>query len=363
MIKNMNKGLKRVLQIGIPVVIVGAIVIPRLDFSSDKETSTPTTAVKAASRGALPVSGIVASMSTSGNGIPVTGLLVANEEVELVSETAGKVVKIAFEEGTLVKKGTLLVKVDDSDLQAQLARAEFQKELLAAKLERQRILLKRESISVEEFQQLETEYNMNLADIELLKVKIARTEIRAPFDGRMGFRFVSEGSYLQPSTKVSTIVDNSYLKIEFSIPEKYIDLPLVGRKLTFQPSGMEHQIEAEVYAVDPQADVATHTINLRARYRNTKNLVAGMFVKGELMTAENLKYILVPTEAVVPEMDGKRLWVVKNKKATSVPVQTDSRDSQFVEVTSGIQVGDTVLTGGLMQLREGMIVNVKLNKN
>ena len=316
-------------------------------------------------------------MSTSGNGIPVTGLLVANEEVELVSETAGKVVKIAFEEGTLVKKGTLLVKVDDSDLQAQLARAEFQKELLAAKLERQRILLKRESISVEEFQQLETEYNMNLADIELLKVKIARTEIRAPFDGRMGFRFVSEGSYLQPSTKVSTIVDNSYLKIEFSIPEKYIDfkrefyekkinavidLPLVGRKLTFQPSGMEHQIEAEVYAVDPQADVATHTINLRARYRNTKNLVAGMFVKGELMTAENLKYILVPTEAVVPEMDGKRLWVVKNRKATSVPVQTDSRDSQFVEVTSGIQVGDTVLTGGLMQLREGMIVNVKLNK-
>lgn len=174
--------------------------------------------------------------------------------------------------------------------------------------------------------------------------------------------FVSEGSYLQPSTKVSTIVDNSYLKIEFSIPEKYIDLPLVGRKLTFQPSGMEHQIEAEVYAVDPQADVATHTINLRARYRNTKNLVAGMFVKGELMTAENLKYILVPTEAVVPEMDGKRLWVVKNRKATSVPVQTDSRDSQFVEVTSGIQVGDTVLTGGLMQLREGMIVNVKLNK-
>ena len=348
----MNKGLKRVLQIGIPVVIVGAIVIPRLDFSSDKEMSTPTTAPKATNRGALPVSGIVASMSTSGNGIPVTGLLVANEEVELVSETAGKVVKIAFEEGTLVKKGTLLVKVDDSDLQ----------ELLAAKLERQRILLKRESISVEEFQQLETEYNMNLADIELLKVKIARTEIRAPFDGRMGFRFVSEGSYLQPSTKVSTIVDNSYLKIEFSIPEKYIDLPLVGRKLTFQPSGMEHQIEAEVYAVDPQADVATHTINLRARYRNTKNLVAGMFVKGELMTAENLKYILVPTEAVVPEMDGKRLWVVKNRKATSVPVQTDSRDSQFVEVTSGIQVGDTVLTGGLMQLREGMIVNVKLNK-
>ena len=354
----MNKGLKRVLQIGIPVVIVGAIVIPRLDFSSDKETSTPTTAPKAANRGALPVSGIVASMSTSGNGIPVTGLLVANEEVELVSETAGKVVKIAFEEGTLVKKGTLLVKVDDSDLQAQLARAEFQKELLAAKLERQRILLKRESISVEEFQQLETEYNMNLADIELLKVKIARTEIRAPFDGRMGFRFVSEGSYLQPSTKVSTIVDNSYLKIEFSIPEKYIDLPLVGRKLTFQPSGMEHQIEAEVYAVDPQADGETPYQPPVACYRN--NFETSYVRKRELMTLRNIYLAQLRPS---PERWMAETFVgVKNKKATSVPVQTDSRDSQFVEVTSGIQVGDTVLTGGLMQLREGMIVNVKLNK-
>ncbi|MCQ4874681.1 MULTISPECIES: efflux RND transporter periplasmic adaptor subunit [Odoribacteraceae] len=357
----MNKGLKRVLQIGIPVVVVGAILIPRLDFSSDKSKSTSTSAPKTAVRGALPVTGVIASLSTSTNGIPLTGLLVANEEVELVSETAGKVVKIAFEEGTLVKKGTLLVKVDDSDLQAQLSRAEFQDKQLAAKLERQRVLLKRESISLEEFQQLETEYNMNLADIELLKVKIARTEIRAPFDGRMGFRSVSEGSYLQPSTKVSTIVDNSYLKVEFSIPEKYIDVPLIGRKISFQPSGLDYTIEAEVYAVDPQSDVSTHTINLRARYRNTKNLVAGMFVKGDLRTEEGLEYMLIPTEAVVPEMGGKRLWVVKNKKATSVPVETDSRDSKYVEVTSGIQVGDTVLTGGLMQLREGMVVSVTVN--
>ena len=340
---------------------MGALVIPRVDFFSDKKESSQTSTAKTNNRNVLPVSGIVATMSTSGNGIPVTGVLVANEEVDLVSETVGKVVKIAFEEGTFVKKGTLLVKVDDSDLQAQLSRAEFQKELLEAKLARQRVLLKRESISVEEFQQLETEYNMNLADIELLKVKIARTEIRAPFSGQMGFRFVSEGSYLQPSTKVASIVDNSYLKVEFSIPEKYIGLPLIGRKLPFQLSGVDGKIEAEVYAVDPQADIATHTINLRARYRNTKNLVAGMFVKGELMTAENLKYILVPTEAVVPEMNGKRLWVVKNKKATSVPVQTASRDAKFVEVTSGIQVGDTVLTGGLMQLREGMLVNVSVN--
>lgn len=355
----MNKSLKRVLQIGIPVVVVGVLLVPRLDFFSDKSASNPVSKGNAV-RGTLPVTGLVASLSSSTSGIPVTGTLMANEEVDLVSETAGKVVKISFTEGSLVKKGDLLLKVDDSDLKAQLSRAEYQKELLAAKLERQRILLRRESISVEEFQQLETEYNMNLADIELLKVKIARTEIRAPFNGRMGFRYVSEGSYLQPSTKVSNIIDNSILKVEFSIPEKYISVPLMGRKVAFRTSGVEQDIMADVYAIDPQADVNTHTINLRARYQNAMNLVAGMFVKGQLMTEEGLEYILIPTEAVVPEMDGKRLWLMKNGKATSVPVQTDSRDDKFVEVTSGIQVGDTILTGGLMQLRDGMAVEVKL---
>ena len=253
------------------------------------------------------------------------------------------------------------VKVDDSDLKAQLERLEFQKKLQEAKLERLRVLLKRESISVEEFQQLETEYNMNLADIELLKVKIIRTEIRAPFDGQMGFRYVSVGSYLQPSTKVSTIVDNSFLKVEFVIPEKYIvGVPIVGRKIDFEVAGLEHDISAEVYAVDPQIN-DKHAAILRARYRNTDNLMAGMFVKGQWNTAEGLKFILIPTEAVVPEMNGKRLWVLKNGKATSVAVQTESRDNKFVEVTAGIQIGDTVLTGGLMQLREGMAVDVSLN--
>ena len=360
----MNKGLKRVLQIGIPIVVVGIILIPRLDFSSsDSADDSPKTVAspRAASRGALPVTGIVASLATSSTGIPVTGSLVANEEVELVSETAGKIVEIAFKEGARVKKGDLLVKVDDSDLKAQLERLEFQKKLQEAKLERLRVLLKRESISVEEFQQLETEYNMNLADIELLKVKIIRTEIRAPFDGQMGFRYVSVGSYLQPSTKVSTIVDDSFLKVEFVIPEKYVvGVPIVGRKIDFEVAGLEHDISAEVYAVDPQIN-DKHAAILRARYRNTDNLMAGMFVKGQWNTAEGLKFILIPTEAVVPEMNGKRLWVLKNGKATSVAVQTESRDNKFVEVTAGIQIGDTVLTGGLMQLREGMAVDVSLN--
>lgn len=271
--------------------------------------------------------------------------------------------KIYFQEGSRVQQGQLLLKVDDADLQAQLTRAEFQRKLLSEKLERQRILLKRESISRESFDQLQTDYNVLEADIELLKVKISRTEIRAPFEGVMGFRYVSEGSYVQPSSKITTIVDNSILKFEFSVPEKYAAHRLQGQKIKFRTTGSEKIYTAQVYAVDPLIDVKTRMILLRARFDNRANeLMPGMFAKGNLIVDGKNEYIAIPTEAVVPEMDGKRMWVVKNGKAMSIPVETESRDEKYVEVTSGVQSGDTVLIGGLMQLREGMKVAVTLGK-
>ena len=305
-------------------------------------------------KGRLPVTGIIAKNSVVAAGFPVNGSLLANEEVDLVAEIVGKVRKIYFQEGVAVKKGQLLLKVDDADLQAQLTRAEFQKKLLAEK---------RESISREAFDQLQTDYNMLEADIELLKVKISRTEIRAPFDGVMGFRYVSEGSYVQPSSQIARIVDNSTLKYEFNIPEKYADNNLKGQEVFFKVTGNDKLYSAKVYAVDPFIDVKTRMILLRARFRNTNGeLMPGMFAKGNLVVGGKTEFIAVPTEAVVPEMDGKRMWIVKNGKALSVPVETESRDEKNVEVTSGISVGDTILTGGLMQLRDGMAVEVKMKR-
>lgn len=357
----MNKYVKRSLLVALPIVLAAGIVIPRLGGSSSSDTSGK--APGSAARGNLPVTGIVAKNSMTANGIPVNGTLLANEEVELVAEIVGKVRKIYFQEGSFVKKGQLLLKVDDADLQAQLTRSEFQKKLLSEKLERQRILLKRESISREAFDQLQTDYNMLEADIELLKVKISRTEISAPFDGEMGFRYISEGSYVQPSSKITTIVDNSVLKYEFYVPEKYADNNLKGREVFFKITGSDKLFSANVYAVDPSIDVKTRMILLRARFQNKNHeLMPGMFAKGNIVFGGKNEFIAVPSEAVVPEMDGKRLWVVRNGKATSVPVETESRDEKNVEVTSGIVVGDTVLTGGLMQLREGMGVAVTLKK-
>lgn len=357
----MSKMVKRILQIGIPVLVLAVIIVSRMNlFSAQAEAP-----IKGGGgvRGALQVTGMIAEFSESASGIRANGTLLPNEEVELVTEIVGKVRDIYFEEGVSVNKGDLLLKVDDADLQAQLSRAEFQKKLLAEKLERLRILLQRESVSKEAFDQLQTDYNMVEADIELLKVKINRTEIRAPFNGMMGFRYVSQGSYVQSNSKIATITDNSILKIEFTIPEKYVDLRLTGKAISFRVAGIPEDFMAKVYAIDPKVDDKTRTILMRARYQNTnRRLLPGMFASVSLRTGENNSYIQIPTEAVVPEMNGKRMWVVKNGKATSVSVETESRDQKNVEVVSGISVGDTVLTGGLMQLREGMGVKVEFQK-
>lgn len=356
----MKKSLIEPLQIVFSLVLsVGICVLSVGCDSKSGGGATP----KKEGVGVLPVTGIVAKTSMTANGIPVNGTMLANEEVELVSEIVGKVKKIYFEEGASVKKGQLLLKVDDADLQAQLTRAQFEHKLLAEKLERQRILLKRESISREAFDQLQTDYNMLEADIELLEVKIGRTEIRAPFDGEMGFRYVSEGSYVQASSKIATIVDNSVLKYEFYVPERYAGNMLNGKEVMFKVTGSDELHSAKVYAVDPSIDVKTRMILLRARFQNVhRELMPGMFAKGNLVLGGKSEFIAVPTEAVVPEMNGKRLWVLRNGKAASVPVETENRDERNVEVVSGIVVGDTILTGGLMQLREGMTVAVTLKR-
>ncbi|GHV64090.1 MexH family multidrug efflux RND transporter periplasmic adaptor subunit [Bacteroidia bacterium] len=329
---------------------------------SNKEIETPVVAPREGT--VLPVEGIVTKYSVSLGGIRVNGTLLANEEVELVAEIVGKVTGIFFTEGSSATKGQLLLKVDDADLQAQLTRAEFQHKLLSEKLERQRILLQRESVSREDFDQLQTDCNVLEADIKLLNVKISRTEIRAPFDGIMGFRYVSEGSYVQPNTRIATIVDNSTLKFNFAIPERHAYNDLFDKEVLFTTDGGKRPYTARVYAIDPMLDVNTRSVLLRARFNNQKNeLKPGMFAKGELRTDDRIKFIAVPSEAVVPEMEGKRMWVLKDGKAHSVKVETESRDVLNVEVVAGIQVGDTVLTSGLMQLRDGMKVNVTLKES
>ena len=225
------------------------------------------------------------------------------------------------------------------------------------------MLLSKDAVSRESFDQLQTDYNVILADMNLLKVRIAETEVRAPFDGVIGFRFVSEGSYVQPSVKIAHLTDMSFLKLEFAVSEKYISQDLMGRKISFETYGYSDEFFATVYAVDYRIDETTRTIGLRARYDNRDGrLVPGMFASLTLITDEKLNALQVPTEAVVPEANQKKIWIARNGRATLIPIVTGERTESMVEVVAGLSAGDTVLTTGLMQLRDNMQIHVTLTE-
>lgn len=313
--------------------------------------------------GQLPVTGRIAKPSYLTNGIRSAGSLLANEEVDIVSKVSGKVTAVYFKEGSKVRKDDLLVKIYDDDLQAQLTRSEIQEKMLSEKLERQRVLLSKDAVSREAFDQLQTDYNVILADINLLKVRIAETEVRAPFDGIIGFRYVSEGTYVTPQVKIAHLVDQSVLKLEFAVSEKYISEDLMGRRISFNTVGYPDEFFATVYAVDYRIDETTRTIGLRARFDNrTGKLVPGMFASLTLITDEKTNALQVPTESIVPDMNTKKLWIVRNGKADLIPVVTGARTASMIEVLSGLSAGDTVLTTGLMQLKPNMPVKVNITE-
>ncbi len=199
------------------------------------------------------------------DGITTVGNLLPDEEVDLSFETSGKIVAINFQEGTVVRKGELLAKVNDLPLVAQLSRYEAQLKLAEDRVYRQSALLKKDAVSQEAYEQARTELAMLNADIDIVKSNIALTELRAPFNGVIGLRNVSEGAYASPSVVVAKLTKISPLKIDFFVPERYANQIKPGTRLSFTIEGRQERFEAAVYATESKVDIATRTLAVRAK--------------------------------------------------------------------------------------------------
>lgn len=296
------------------------------------------------------------------------GTLRPDEEVDLSFETSGKIVRINFTEGTKVKKGDLLAKMNDRPLQAQLEKLLVQLKMAEAKEFRQRSLLDKDAISQESYDQIQTDVQSIKADINLVTARISETELRAPFNGNIGLRYLSEGSYVTASTKIVKLVKLDPIKIEFAIPEKYASEVSIGYPISFKIMGTESDktYYAKVYAFDPRIVENTRTIALRALYDNkNEELKPGRYagITLELSKIENT--VSIPTEALIAEMEGEKVFVYKGGKAKSINVTTGLRTESKIQITSGLKFGDTLLTTGMMQLRQNLPVvldTVILNK-
>ena len=317
---------------------------------------------KSGSKTAMTVNGFVSRPSVVSDQINVTGSLLSNKEVEIRNEIAGKLSKIYFEEGTHVQAGELLAKINDDDLKAQLAKLKIEEDLNKILESRQADLLKINGISKEEYDRALNSLQLSQAEIKLVQVQISKTEIRAPFSGSLGLEMVNEGSFLQQNTKIVSLQDIDPIKLEFSVPERYLSLIRVGQKVSFKLQASNTPFDATIYAKEPKIDPQTRSLLMRARTTNPDGKLApGSFanVSVPLKTLEDA--LMIPSQAIIPELKGYKLFILKNGLAKPRNVEIGIRNDSSVQIISGIESGDTVLINGIMQLRPEMPVRVTLN--
>ena len=307
----------------------------------------------------LEVTARIVSPRTLSDEIPVIGRLVPDEEVLLSFETSGMITDIFFQEGSSVKKGALLAKVNDAQLQAQLARLEAQIPLAKERVFRQSALLQRDAVSKEALEIVKTELATLNADIEKTKAQIDQTELRAPFDGIIGLRQMSVGAYASPNTVIAKLTSVTPIKVEFSVPERYASNVKRGTDLEFTVDGKLAPFKAQVYATEASLDAETHTLLVRALYPNKeRELLSGQYAGIRLKQKEVTNTIAIPSEAIVPEMGKNKVFVYRNGKAEPVDVITGIRTDSEIQIVSGLEIGDTILTSGTLQLRKGSTVKI-----
>lgn len=284
--------------------------------------------------------------------IEVPGSIVANEVAEIHPEVSGRIVQLNVAEGKYVGRGTLLAKLYDGDLRAQLNKIQIQLSLAQKTEERQAQLLKIQGISQQDYDISLLQVNSLRADIGILRTSIQKTEIRAPFSGKLGLKAISPGAYVTPASVIAIINQTDQLKLDFTVPEKYIDKIKIGQLVTFTVEGSDNKVGAKVMATESNVTENTRSLTVRASVMGKETaLLPGSFAKVELSFDPDLNALLVPTQAVLPQARGKKVILYKSGTAIFADVKTGVRDSARVQILDGLKAGDTVVVTGLLSVR------------
>ncbi len=346
------------LVIAIIVIALGGMIAYRITKNkaeSDKGND------KSGKKPATPVTVYVVKGQDFSNTISLSGSIEANEQIEIRSEVSGIVENIAFSEGSSVTKGQVLFKVNDIELRAQLAQAKTKESLASENERRAKLLLQKEAISQEEYDIASADYRTAKAQTQLIQAQIGKTTVRAPFSGKIGLRSISPGTYVTPATLIAKLVSTNPLKITFSIPEKYATEISKNNTITFTVPNVKETFTAKIYALEPAIEATTRTLQIRALTDNSNGkLLPGTFANIELPLKNIKDAIIIPTEAIVPIQDGKKVFIANHGKAKEVKVETLTRTDKAVVITSGLKIGDTVLTSGVMSLKDEADIKVKV---
>lgn len=328
------------------------ITVVFISCKEEKKPSGPAAGGPSGRNAPIQVQGFIVKSKVLSENIEVAGSLMPFETTEIRPEISGRVVSLNIPEGRFVSRGTLLVKLFDGDLQAQIKKLQVQLSIAEKTAERQKELLKINGISQQEYDLSELQINNLRADIQLVQVDINKTQIRAPFSGQVGLKNISLGAYITPANILTTISQVNQLKLEFTVPEKYSEEMKPGKLINFSITGQDKTFNAKVLATETTIEANTRSLKVRAGVtERDRFLVPGAFASVKLNLGKNNEALIIPTQAVIPQARNKRVVVYKNGEPEFRIVTTGIRDSTFVQITEGLKIGDTVITTGLLAIR------------
>ncbi|MDX5448239.1 MAG: efflux RND transporter periplasmic adaptor subunit [Bacteroidota bacterium] len=291
--------------------------------------------------------------------LTATGNLRPNEEIDLKSEISGRIISIGFNEGETVRKGQLLVEIENDQYKAQIRRISAQLDQARKNEERASKLLKVEGISQEQYDntvlrvaELEAQYAETRSILD-------KTMIRAPFSGTVGLRSVSPGGFVSPGDQIASLVQSDPLKVDFDIPEVFMGQVQVGDTVDVLVSGRPDTLKARVFAIDPRINIQSRSFTVRAKMPNPNHqILPGAFGRIMVNLRSYPNAIIIPSTALVSEINGQSLWVLDSGRTKKVPIETGIRTATGIQITDGIHPGDSVIVTGLLGMRPGIPVKV-----
>ena len=302
----------------------------------------------------IPVGVYVVAATSLSDEVTSTGSVLAEESVIIRTEIAGRITSLNFREGQNVREGQLLFTINADETRAQLQKLRANLQLYQDQEKRQRTLLAKEYISQQEYEQSNNQVLTARADQQALQATLLKSNVRAPFAGRLGLSTTTVGTYVSPNTPVVTLARTRPVKIDFAVPGRFAAKVRVGDLIHATDEATAKEYAAKVYAVNPELDPVSRTLQARARFANQHDeLQPGAFVKVKLDLSETTDALQIPTEAVVPVAAGYQVYVVKNGKAATKNIKIGLRSDKLIQVLSGLAVGDSVVRSGVLQIKAG----------
>ncbi len=347
--------MKRFLLPAIAIATVAAIIAPALLPSSTDEGAV---AVRPAA-GAAAVRTQRVEPEPFESRLTFNGTLMADQSINIRSELRGKVERIHFTDSQDVKEGDLIVVIESGEVEAELRSMQEQLALAETQAERLQNLFRRGSVTASDRDDAVSRQEVLRAEVERLQVRLAKSRITAPFAGTLGLRQISPGDLIEADTLITTLQTVTNLTVDFSVPERFLSLVQPETELSLRVAGHEQPFTAVVRAIDPQVDIATRTLTVRADVDNPdRKLLPGNYARVELVSRNNAA-LVVPSVAVLQSLDAVSVFTVEDGIAVRHNVQTGHRDESRVEILQGLDPGAEVITSGIQSVREGQKVNIQ----